>query len=130
VFEIILCDVFGLIRLRVRPVLCVFFVLGALTALAMTAQLWLALLVGCILLVLARRFVKKVSSSSNPVLNHMQALKPQRPAFVSELYVYPVKSCRGVAVKSAAFDRMGLINDRRWMVGCFRVRTTQFSFTK
>lgn len=32
------------------------------------------------------------------------------------LFVYPVKSCRGVAVSELTFDRQGPINDRRFMV--------------
>jgi uncharacterized protein YcbX len=32
------------------------------------------------------------------------------------LYVYPVKSCRGVAVPSSAVEPWGLAGDRRWMV--------------
>ncbi len=35
---------------------------------------------------------------------------------VSELYVYPIKSTRGVAVDAAAVEPWGLAGDRRWMV--------------
>jgi uncharacterized protein YcbX len=37
-------------------------------------------------------------------------------ALVSALFVYPVKSCRGFAVESAAVERRGLRHDRRWMI--------------
>lgn len=35
---------------------------------------------------------------------------------VSALYLYPVKSCRGIAVTSAEADEFGFIGDRRFMV--------------
>ena len=35
---------------------------------------------------------------------------------LSELYVYPVKSCRGVSLSSARVVRRGLEHDRRWML--------------
>jgi uncharacterized protein YcbX len=35
---------------------------------------------------------------------------------VAGLYVYPVKSCGGIAVESAEVDSFGIRNDRRWMV--------------
>ena len=35
---------------------------------------------------------------------------------VSELSIYPVKSCRGVNLNSALVESFGLENDRRWMV--------------
>jgi uncharacterized protein YcbX len=37
-------------------------------------------------------------------------------AIVSALFVYPVKSCRGIAVEHAAVERRGLAHDRRWMI--------------
>lgn len=37
-------------------------------------------------------------------------------ARLSALYVYPVKSCRGLAVTSAAVDACGLVGDRRFLV--------------
>jgi uncharacterized protein YcbX len=42
---------------------------------------------------------------------------------LSEIHLYPVKSCRGTSVESGSFDRWGLLGDRRWMIvdetGCF-----------
>lgn len=35
---------------------------------------------------------------------------------VSALFVYPVKSCRGIAVERAELERSGLARDRRWLV--------------
>jgi uncharacterized protein YcbX len=35
---------------------------------------------------------------------------------LSQLYVYPIKSCGGVALESAAVSATGLRNDRRWML--------------
>ncbi|MFK7732586.1 MAG: MOSC domain-containing protein [Pseudomonadales bacterium] len=35
---------------------------------------------------------------------------------ISELTIYPVKSCAGVSVDSVALDRFGPENDRRWLV--------------
>ena len=35
---------------------------------------------------------------------------------LSALYVYPVKSCRGVALAEAVLDHRGLIHDREFMV--------------
>ena len=40
----------------------------------------------------------------------MQALK------ISELYIYPIKSARGISLASARVDLRGLEYDRRWMV--------------
>ena len=35
---------------------------------------------------------------------------------LSQLYVYPIKSCGGVALESAAVDATGMRHDRRWML--------------
>lgn len=35
---------------------------------------------------------------------------------VSELYIYPVKSLRGIKVSSAEIDELGLVGDRRYLV--------------
>jgi len=35
---------------------------------------------------------------------------------VVDLFVYPIKSCGGIAVESAEVDAFGIRNDRRWMV--------------
>ena len=35
---------------------------------------------------------------------------------VSEIYIYPVKSCRGVELDSAKLTERGLEYDRQWMV--------------
>jgi len=35
---------------------------------------------------------------------------------VKNLYVYPIKSCVGVPVKSITLDKFGIVNDRRWML--------------
>ena len=37
-------------------------------------------------------------------------------AIVSALWVYPVKSCRGIALERSAVEARGLRNDRRWMI--------------
>ena len=43
--------------------------------------------------------------------------------YLSGLYVYPIKSAAGIAVKEWEIDRRGLRHDRRWMLvdesGCF-----------
>jgi uncharacterized protein len=44
-------------------------------------------------------------------------------AFLSGLYVYPIKSAGGIALESSEVDERGLRHDRRWMLvdetGCF-----------
>jgi uncharacterized protein YcbX len=35
---------------------------------------------------------------------------------ISELWIYPVKGCRGVRVERAEVEAMGLADDRRWLV--------------
>lgn len=35
---------------------------------------------------------------------------------ISNLYIYPVKSCRPIELKQSAVDAFGLQHDRRWMV--------------
>lgn len=35
---------------------------------------------------------------------------------LSGFFVYPVKSCVGVALTSAVLDRFGLAGDRRWLL--------------
>jgi uncharacterized protein YcbX len=37
-------------------------------------------------------------------------------ATLSEIYIHPVKSCRGTSLESVSFDRWGLLGDRRWMI--------------
>ena len=39
-----------------------------------------------------------------------------KPMTLSGLFVYPVKSCAGVALAAAALDRFGLAGDRRWLL--------------
>ena len=41
---------------------------------------------------------------------------PDFSAVIAQLYVYPVKSCAGVAVKEAYLTETGLDLDRAWMV--------------
>jgi uncharacterized protein YcbX len=38
------------------------------------------------------------------------------PINISALYIYPVKSLAGIALKSSELDAMGLKHDRRWML--------------
>jgi uncharacterized protein len=35
---------------------------------------------------------------------------------LSGLFIYPVKSCRGLALQNATFDELGLLGDRRFMI--------------
>jgi len=35
---------------------------------------------------------------------------------ISSLHLYPVKSCRGIAVEEAAFDAFGMVDDRRFLI--------------
>ena len=37
-------------------------------------------------------------------------------AFVAALFIYPIKSCRGVALEESELDAQGLRHDRRWML--------------
>jgi uncharacterized protein YcbX len=41
---------------------------------------------------------------------------PARDARVSELWIHPIKSCRGISVPEANVDAFGLENDRRYMI--------------
>lgn len=47
----------------------------------------------------------------------------QQTPILAAIYIYPVKSCRGISVESARLDAWGLEYDRNWMVvnaeGCF-----------
>lgn len=36
--------------------------------------------------------------------------------YVSELFIHPLKSGRGISVAEIALNRMGVVNDRRWML--------------
>jgi uncharacterized protein len=36
--------------------------------------------------------------------------------FVSQIFIYPIKSARGTAVSQTQLDRTGPVNDRRWML--------------
>lgn len=46
----------------------------------------------------------------------MQSPLPTVCVHVSELYVYPIKSARGIAVERAPLDERGFLFDRRWML--------------
>jgi len=35
---------------------------------------------------------------------------------LSEINIYPVKSCAGISLTSSQLDAMGLVHDRRWMI--------------
>jgi len=39
-----------------------------------------------------------------------------RQAFLSQIFIYPVKSLAGIALDSASVTHLGLENDRRWMI--------------
>lgn len=41
---------------------------------------------------------------------------PESVITVSQLYVYPVKSCKAISLKSASFDSRGFVHDRAWAV--------------
>jgi len=43
-------------------------------------------------------------------------IEPSFGATLGALYVYPVKSCRGIRVNQAEVTRRGFANDRRWML--------------
>ena len=38
------------------------------------------------------------------------------PATITDLNIYPVKSCRGIALASAPLGDTGLVDDRHWML--------------
>ncbi|MDQ4127820.1 MAG: MOSC domain-containing protein [Actinomycetota bacterium] len=42
--------------------------------------------------------------------------RPEGGLVLSQVYVYPIKSCGGIALKSAALSATGLRYDRRWML--------------
>ena len=44
------------------------------------------------------------------------AFQPDPRARIVALYVYPIKSCAGVAVDTMRFDGLGPVDDRRWML--------------
>lgn len=39
---------------------------------------------------------------------------PESVITVSQLYVYPVKSCKAISLESASFDARGFVHDRAW----------------
>lgn len=41
---------------------------------------------------------------------------PDSDITVSQLYVYPVKSCKAVSLETASFDKRGFVHDRAWAV--------------
>jgi uncharacterized protein YcbX len=43
-------------------------------------------------------------------------IEPSSGASVGALYIYPVKSCRGIRLNQADVTRRGFANDRRWMI--------------
>ncbi len=47
----------------------------------------------------------------------MSDASPDAPrARIAALYVYPIKSCAGIAVDAMRFDALGPVDDRRWML--------------
>jgi hypothetical protein len=36
--------------------------------------------------------------------------------FVSEIWSYPIKACRGIMHEEATIDKRGIVNDRRWLI--------------
>ena len=44
----------------------------------------------------------------------MQILDKNSQIKVSGLYVYPIKSCKGIELKEASFDKRGIVHDRAW----------------
>lgn len=44
---------------------------------------------------------------------------------ITDLRIYPIKSCRGISLPSAKLTRQGLELDRRWMVSEFEANLLQ-----
>ncbi len=42
------------------------------------------------------------------------------PPTIGSLYVYPVKSCKGIALQQAVLTTQGLLWDREWVVSIVR----------
>ncbi|MFH0990321.1 MAG: MOSC domain-containing protein [bacterium] len=40
----------------------------------------------------------------------------KKTMLLSELWIYPIKSCRGISCSSALLEERGLQHDRRWMI--------------
>ncbi|MDB5967444.1 MAG: hypothetical protein JWQ72_3944 [Polaromonas sp.] len=57
-----------------------------------------------------------MSDASSPTLTADASDAADVSAMVSQLFVYPVKSCAGVAVQEAVLTETGLEFDRAWMV--------------
>ena len=47
---------------------------------------------------------------------HQRNPENLEPMNLSALFLYPIKSCRGIAVPSATLDDFGFAGDRRWML--------------
>ncbi|KAF2070644.1 hypothetical protein CYY_008038 [Polysphondylium violaceum] len=60
--------------------------------------------------------VNKTPSVVNYVPPNYDSSQRNGPIRVKALYVYPIKSCVGVPVKSITLDKFGIVNDRRWML--------------
>jgi hypothetical protein len=63
----------------------------------------------------------KMGIRSNPVCKQENicrrcALRDAENVVLSELYVYPIKSCAGISLGSAELSTTGLRHDRRWML--------------
>ena len=47
---------------------------------------------------------------------HPHSLRAQVVITIAELNVYPVKSCKGIALSNALLTSTGIAHDRQWMV--------------
>ena len=41
---------------------------------------------------------------------------PNQTSVIHALYIYPIKSCKGISVKTAIATPTGLKGDREWMI--------------
>lgn len=67
---------------------------------------WISLVIIIALLIL----VPSVYQASH------QAKHPEAHITIKELWVYPIKGCKGTQVHQAEVDQLGLLGDRRWMI--------------
>ncbi|KYQ94020.1 molybdenum cofactor sulfurase domain-containing protein [Tieghemostelium lacteum] len=74
-----------------------------------------ALITGALLVLLANKYIQQTQQSTNSNNNKLKKIR-EYPIRVQKIIIYPIKSCRGIELTHGQVDKIGFVNDRKWML--------------
>jgi len=87
---------------------------------------FLPLLLALVVMIAVRLWTRKqlASPSQNPSQKSTSPKSAANKIVLKQIYIYPIKSCKGIPLQQAKITPFGLENDRRWMV--YNTQTNRF----